>query len=72
MQQMKTYEILAQIAGEHGGCIEDVEREMEEAIDAGIHHANPNVRALWNEVPSRQEKPTPTEFIDFLVAAVYF
>ena len=66
---MKYQKILRQVAKENHTTPEEVEREMQRAIDAAYENPDAETRALQQQIPCRGSRPTPEEFI-FGIAAM--
>ena len=64
---MKVNKTLIQIAATYGVSVADVRRDIQEALDDGWNNPNPEVHEYWRKIPSRYEKPTLEEVIDFIV-----
>jgi len=62
--------ILKRIAAQHHTTVEEVRREMNVAIRAGINHPDPAVRAQWVKIPRKGEIPTPEDLIAYTVQQV--
>ena len=58
--------VFQRIAEKHGVTVEEVKKDMQEAIDAA--YENPNVNA--ETVPRRNDIPTIDEFIEYVVSLV--
>lgn len=44
----------------------EVEKEIQIAIDSGFDNPDPTVRAEWEKVPFKGERPIPQEVIEYL------
>ena len=63
---MKTYDdIFRQIAKEEKTTVEQVYKDMQEAIDAGFDNPDPEVRAVWKDIPFKGARPTPEDVISY-------
>ncbi|WP_304508612.1 sporulation initiation factor Spo0A C-terminal domain-containing protein [Anaerotignum sp.] len=59
------------IAKEEGLTIAEVKREMQLVLENAYNNSNNGViKAYQNQVPRRDEVPTPDEFIRFVVGKV--
>lgn len=56
-------EIIERIAAENNITADEVRRQMKLAMLSGMINQDPNVQALWKEIPCEGEVPTPEEFI---------
>jgi hypothetical protein len=45
----------------------EVRRDIQEALGEGWNNPDPGVQEYWRKIPSRYEKPTLEEVIDFIV-----
>ncbi len=57
--------IFEEIAAQNNTTMEEVWREMEAAIWAGVNSRDPKVRAQWAKIPRKGNIPTPDELIDY-------
>lgn len=63
---MKTYDdIFRQIAKKEKTTVEQVYKDMQEAIDAGFDNPDPEVRAVWKGIPFKGARPTPEDVISY-------
>ncbi len=58
------------IAMKEGLPIEEVRKEMELAILAGLCSQNPDAQAQWKQVPCKGDIPTPEELITYLATHI--
>ncbi len=65
---MNINRIFKQIAKKNNTSVHAVRREIQAAIDQGMANPDPAVRAYWNAVPHRGEKPTPEEAVAYFSA----
>lgn len=62
--------IFEKIAAGHRITVEEVRREIEAAIQAGLHNPAPKVQAHWAGMPRKGDIPTPDELMAYLVRRV--
>ena len=63
---MKTYDdIFRQIAKKEKTTVEQVYKDMQEAIDAGFDNPAPEVRAVWKDSPFKGARPTPEDVMSY-------
>lgn len=65
--KMRTNDIFAKVAKQHGVSKDEVYREIQKAIDAGFDNQDPAVQAEWKKMSIRGERPTPEEVIAYVV-----
>ena len=66
MNQNEYKTILKIIAESKGISPKEVEREMQRAIDIGFDSTDESVRAAWENIPRKGERPTVKEVIEAL------
>lgn len=66
MYEDKAYGILKDIANENGVSLENVMKEIEIAIIAGMSNSDPRIQAFWRNVPKKGDIPTPVELIAYI------
>ncbi len=66
MNARKIRESLQKIADNNGVSVEEVRRDIADAIDAARENPDPKVQAFWASVPRKGEKPTPEEVIAYI------
>lgn len=64
---MKTDDIFAMVAKQHGISREEVYVEIQKAIDAGFDNPDPLVQAEWKKISIRGERPMPEEVLAYMV-----
>lgn len=64
---MKTDDIFAMVAKQHGISREEVYVEIQKAIDAGFDNPDPLVQAEWKKISIRGERPMPEEVLEYMV-----
>lgn len=64
---MRTNDIFARVAKQHGVTKEEVYVEIQKAIDAGFDNPDPLVQAEWKKMNLKGERPTPEEVIAYVV-----
>ena len=67
MQDSKFDKILQQIAQANQSSSAEVRARMQLAMDAALQDPDPAVQAMWASIPSREEKPTLEEFMEYLI-----
>lgn len=70
MQKKKLDTILAKIAKNHGVTVQEVRKEMEEAMEAGQRSEDPKVKEIWDRIPKKDQVLTLEEFVDYLIQRV--
>ncbi len=53
MQKKKLDAILAKIAKNHGVTVQEVRKEMQEAMEAGQRSTAPRAKEIWNRIPKK-------------------
>ena len=66
MEKRKFDKIMDTIAKGERISAEEVEREIQRAIDAGFDNPDEKVRAEWAKVAFKGERPTLQEVIEYL------
>ena len=64
---MKINKVLMRIATENKISVGEVRRYIQEALDEGWNNPDPMIQEYWRKIPSKCEKPTLEEVIDFIV-----
>jgi len=67
MQASAFDKIIQQIARANHTSSTELRAQMQLAMDAALQDPDPAVQAMWASIPSREEKPTLEEFMDYLV-----
>ena len=67
---MKVNKALIQIAATHGVSVTDIRRDIQKALDEGWNNSDPKVQEYWRKIPSRCEKPTLEEVIEFMAKEI--
>lgn len=63
----KMFKKLLQAVGEAEGLsAEEIEREMQIAIDSGFDNPDVKIKKEWAKVPFKGERPTPQEVIEYI------
>jgi len=70
MKRSKGAEAIAKLAAEKGISEEEVRREIQIAIDAGMANQDPNVQAYWKKIINKGVKPTPEDVIEYFADQV--
>lgn len=60
---MRYEEILRKTAGKFNSTPEEVEKEIQKALDAAYANPDPETRKIQSKIPSCGERPTIEEFI---------
>lgn len=66
MEKRRFDKIMDTIAKGEGISAEEVEREIQGAIDSGFDNPDEKVREEWAKVAFKGERPTPQEVIEYL------
>lgn len=64
---MRTDDIFAMVAKQHGISREEVYVEIQKAIDAGFDNPDPLVQDEWKKISIRGERPMPEEVLAYMV-----
>lgn len=67
MQDSALDKIIQQIARANHTSSTELRARMQLAMDGALQDPDPTVQAMWASIPSREEKPTLEEFMDYLV-----
>ena len=57
-------DIFETVAEQNGVSADEVEKEIEKAIDLALNSANPQQAELWKEISENEEMPTPETVVD--------
>ena len=57
---------LKAVAREEGVSLQEVRREIENAMRAGMASDDPEIQRRWSMIPHKGEHPTPEEFIAYM------
>ncbi len=60
---MDVKNIIAHVAESHGVSYDECYADMKEAVLAGFHSNDPEVRKVWDSIHIQGEEPTPEEVI---------
>lgn len=63
MRAINTDRIIHKIAEENGVTSEEVKQDMQTALSEGFNNPDPQVRAIWEQIPREGEMPTIEEFL---------
>ena len=66
MRKRKFNKVMNIIGKGEGISSKEVEKEIQIAIDSGFDNPDPVIRAEWEKVPFKGERPTPQEVIENL------
>ena len=64
---MSAEQALQEVARQNNTTVEEVRKEIKLAMLVGLCNPDPNVQAMWKEVPCAGDVPTPEELIDYMV-----
>lgn len=67
---MNPSEAIKRTAQQYGVSVEEVRRDIQEAIDIAMSNPDPKIRAFWAKFPFKGKKPAPEEFIAFMTKEV--
>lgn len=67
MRKGEYMKVLKTIAMSEGITVEEVENEMQRAIDAGFSSQDESVQNEWSKVPFKGDRPTSKELLEYLV-----
>ena len=67
---MNIKQVLEAVAKRDNVSVEDVYRNIQDAIDLAFNNPDPEIHKLWLQVPFAGERPTPEEFIPYVAALV--
>ncbi|MGC4018691.1 MAG: hypothetical protein QM793_05320 [Muricomes sp.] len=66
MKQKKAEKMLRTMAAREGVSVHTVRAQIQKAIDIGMSDPDPLVKAFWDNIPHKGERPSPEEVICFL------
>lgn len=66
-KRLSAEQVLQKVAQHNNTTLEEVRKEIDQAILIGLRDPDPAVQAKWKEIPRVGEVPTPEELIDYLV-----
>lgn len=66
MNKRKVDKIMKTIGKQEGISAKEVEREIQIAIDSGFDNPDAKIRAAWEKVPFKGERPTTQEVVEYL------
>ena len=69
-KHLSAEQALQKVALNNGTTVEDVKKEISLAIFAGMSNPDPNVQAMWKDIPHAGEFPTPEEMITYITERV--
>ncbi len=66
---MSNRKLYREIAKQHGVSVQEVKRDMQEALNHAYNNANNSelTKSYQNQVPRSSEVPTPVDFISYAV-----
>ena len=70
MNISKAKKIFENIALQEGTTVEEVRKEIQNAIDIGISSFDPKARVIWDSMPKKGDKPTPEEAVVYLTKII--
>jgi len=66
-RRRRAWEAIRMVAAREGVSTDEVYREIESAISAGLRNPDPGVRQMWRMLPCSGKTPTPDDVIMFAV-----
>ena len=63
---MKARKAVMQVALQNGVSIAEVRRDIQAALDEGWSNPDSEVQEYWRNIPSRHERPTIEEVIEYI------
>lgn len=66
MKKRKISKIIQMIGKQEGISAKEVEKEIQIAIDSGFDNPDAKIRAAWEKVPFKGERPTTQEVVEYL------
>ena len=66
MRKEKFNELMRTIGQREGISAEEVEREIQLAIDSGFDNPDEKVQVEWTKIPFKGKRPTPEEVIEYM------
>lgn len=69
-ETINTQLIIRKIAEENGVTPAEVRQEMLAALREGFHNPDPQVQAVWKEIPCKGDMPTIEEFLTWAAQRV--
>lgn len=66
MKENKFKKAMKTIGEREGISPEEVEREIQKAIDAAFYNLDSRAEVEWAKIPCKGERPTPEEFIAYM------
>lgn len=69
MERFMFKKIMQAVGEVEGLSAEEIEREMQIAIDSGFDNPDEKIRKEWTKVPFKGERPMPQEVIEYLYSA---
>ena len=70
MQKFTATDALREVALKNNMSVEEVRKEIQAAIDAGMVNPDPAVRGYWANIPKQSDRPTPEEFIGYMAKKI--
>ena len=70
IEKSKGAEAIAKLAAQKVVSTEEIRREIQIAIDAGMANQDPNVQAYWKKMLHKGVKPTPEDVIVYIAKQV--
>lgn len=62
--------VLEQVAEQFNTTAEIVRQNMQEAMDAAMSSTDPEVQTRWAAIPSKGNKPTLEEFMEYMASII--
>lgn len=66
MKRSKLDKVLFKVAANHEISVTEVRSEIQKAFDEGMRNNDVKVKAYWQGIPHKKDKPTIEEVICFL------
>lgn len=70
VKRSKGAEAITKLAAQKGVSAEEIRREIQIAIDAGMANQDPDVQAYWKKMLNKGVKPTPEDVIVYIAKQV--
>ena len=69
MAEQETF--FERLAEQRHTTVEDIRKQIEARIQAGLHDPDPVRRAQWERIPHAGEAPTPEEWLRYAVERLH-
>lgn len=70
MRKGKYKSLLKIVAESEGISVDEVENEMQRAIDAGFNSTDQSIREEWKRIPFKGNKPTIKEVLEYFLKQI--